>query len=94
MRFSRTSIAAAVTIAALGLLAAVALASGGTRDHHRAGADRGDRSARPGADRDRPPDGAPHRTSALGFDQRRWDARPGPRRRPRTPVAPAADRGP
>ena len=31
MRFSRTSIAAAVTIAALGLLAAVALASGGTQ---------------------------------------------------------------
>src|SRR4051794_27678705 len=31
MRFSRTSIAAAVTIAALGLLAAVALASGGSQ---------------------------------------------------------------
>jgi hypothetical protein len=31
MRFSRTSIAAAVTITALGLLAAVALASGGTQ---------------------------------------------------------------
>src|SRR6476660_1524778 len=31
MRFSRTSIAAAVTLAALGLLAAVALASGGTQ---------------------------------------------------------------
>jgi hypothetical protein len=31
MRFSRTSIAAAVTIAALGILAAVALASGGSQ---------------------------------------------------------------
>ena len=89
MRFSRTSIAAAVTIAALGALAAVALASGGTQTTT---------APAPTAETDPPAQvrtetvhRTVHRTaparSASSDDDGTLDQGPGDA--PRTPVAPA-----
>jgi hypothetical protein len=89
MRFSRTSIAAAVTIAALGLLAAVALASGGTQTTS---------APAPTAETDPPAQvrtetvhRTVHRTaraqSAASSDDGTLDQGPGDA--PRTPVVPA-----
>lgn len=93
MRFSRTSIAAAVTIAALGLLAAVALASGGTQTTT---------APAPTAETDPPAQvrtetihRTVHRTararSASSSDDGTLDQ--GPDDAPRTPVAPAQTAG-